>query len=305
MYFLQIRVRINCVFIPLHADNLERQGYYRQMQGVVEEMYEQNNQTKVTIVVHSMGGPVSLYFLNNIVTQVWKDQYLHAYVPLSGAWDGGAYTVEALVSGVDEDSILFTARLWRELRELTRTFQGSYWLVPSSDSLGAQHVIAEVGSDRYTTTQYDTLFQRAGITEGFTKYTNVKAINSGWIAPNVSTHCFYGLFPNTNNTPEAFIYAADGFPNNKPTTVRMGFGDTVVNAQISEICLQWMNQSAGFTSRTFETAHRQMVSDVNILAAIGDIVGAPRDPSSPSGGICPASVSTVIAATTLLALLVI
>ena len=276
------------------------------MQGVVEEMYEQNNQTKVTIVVHSMGGPVSLYFLNNIVTQAWKDQYVHAYVPLSGAWDGGALMVEALLSGVDEDSILFTARLWRELRELTRTFQGSYWLVPSSDSLGAQHVIAEVGSDRYTTAQYDALFQRAGISEGFTKYTNVKAINSGWIAPNVPTHCFYGLFPNTSNTPEAFIYAADGFPNNKPTTVRMGFGDTVVNAQISEICLQWMNQPTGFTSRTFETRHIEMISDANVLAAIGDIVGAPQDPtSSPSGGICPASVSTVIAATTLLALMVI
>ena len=285
------------------------------MQGVIEEMYEQNNQTKVTIVVHSMGGPVSLYFLNNIVTQAWKDQYIHAYVPLSGAWDGGALMMEALLSGVNEFGFLNTPRLWRELTNMTRTFQGSYWLVPSSDSLGTQHVIAEVGSDRYTTTQYDALFQRAGITEGFTKYTNAKAINSGWIAPNVSTHCFYGLFPNTNNTPEAFIYAADGFPNNKPTTVRMGFGDTVVNAQISEICLQWMNQSAGFTSRTFEAIHIEMVSNASVLAAIGDIVGAPRDPrlmpapsgdpTSPSGGICPASVATVIAATTLLALLVI
>ncbi len=267
------------------------------MQGVVEEMYEQNNQTKVTIVVHSMGGPVSLYFLNNIVTQAWKDQYIHAYIPLSGAWDGAALAMEALLSG-EFDSMGLT--------NLTRTFQGSYWLVPSSDSLGAQHVIAEVGSDRYTTTQYDALFQRAGITEGFTKYTNVKAINSGWIAPNVSTHCFYGLFPNTNNTPEAFIYAADGFPNSKPTSVLMGFGDTVVNAQISEICLQWMNQSAGFTSRPFKANHTEMITDPNVLAAIGDIVGAPQDTtSSPSGGICPASVATVIAATILLALLVI
>ena len=275
------------------------------MQGVIEEMYEQNNQTKVTMVVHSMGGPVSLYFLNNIVHQEWKDQYIHAYIPLSGAWDGGALMMEALLSGINEFGFLNSPRLWRELTNLIRTFQGSYWLVPSSDSLGAQHVIAEVGSDRYTTIQYDALFQRAGITEGFTKYTNVKAINSGWIAPNVSTHCFYGLFPNTNNTPEAFIYAADGFPNSKPTSV-LGFGDTVVNAQISEICLQWMNQSAGFTSRTFEVRHVEMVSDANVLAAIGDIVGAPQDPtSSSSGGICPASVATVIAATTLLALLVI
>ena len=84
----------------------------------------------------------------------------------------------------------------------------------------------------------------------------------------------------------------------------MGLGDTVVNTQISEICLQWASQTAGFTNRTFEVGHRDMVSDTNVLVAIGDIVGAPRDalPSSPSGGLCPASVTTVIAAMALLAL---
>ena len=277
------------------------------MQGVIEEMYEQNNQSRVTVVVHSMGGPVSLYFLNNVVDQAWKDMYIHAYIPLSGAWDGGALTVEALISGVDENSIFIRPRLFRELRDMTRTLQSSYWLVPSPDSLGAQHVIAEVGSDQYTTAQYDALFQRASIVQGFTKYTNVKGINTGWIAPNVSTHCFYGLFPGSNNTPDAFIYETEGFPNRKPTSVRMGLGDTVVNAQISEICLQWMDQTAGFTNRTFETSHVDMVSDTNVLAAIGDVVGAPREPlpSSPSGGVCPASVATVMTAMALLALLAI
>ena len=289
------------------ADNLRRQGYYSQMQGVIEEMYELNNQTKVTMVVHSMGGPVSLYFLNNIVDQAWKDRYIHAYIPLSGAWDGGALTVKALLSGVslDDADFLITQRLWVELRDLTRTFQGTFWLLPSSDSLGSQLVIAQVGSDTYTTTQYDALFQRAGITEGFTKYTNVKAINSGWIAPNVSTHCFYGLFPGNNNTAESFIYATEGFPNSEPTSTQMGLGDTVVNAQISEICLRWMNQSANFTSRTFETTHDQMVSATDVLAAIAEIVGAPADPSSPSGGTCPANVATMVTAMILLALLVI
>ena len=138
------------------------------MQGVIEEMYEQNNQTRVTVVVHSMGGPVSLYFLNNVVDQAWKDMYIHAYIPLSGAWDGGALTVEALISGVDENSIFIRPRLFRELRDMTRTLQSIYWLVPSPDSLGAQHVIAEVGSDQYTTAQYDALFQRASIVQGFT-----------------------------------------------------------------------------------------------------------------------------------------
>ena len=276
------------------------------MQGVIEEMYEENNQTRVTLVVHSMGGPISLYFLNNVVDQGWKDKYIYAYIPLSGAWDGGATMVEVLLSGLhytELEGFFVRPNLRNGLRDVARTSQGCYWLVPSPDSLGAHHVIAEVGSDQYTIAQYNELFQRAGIEKGFTKYTNVKAINTGWIAPNVSTHCFYGLFPGENNTPDAFIYEADGFPNHKPS-VRMGLGDTAVNVQISEICLQWKNQTAGFTNRTFETVHRKMISHPKVLAAIGEVVGAPREPLpiATSGGICPATFATVFTAMALLAL---
>ena len=259
-----------------NADNLRRQGYYSQMRGVIEQMYEQNNQTKVTLVAHSMGGPVSLYFLNNVVDQAWKDQYVHAFIPLSGAWDGAAEMLEALLSASVNWwwEILIPKVIMKDYRDLFRTFQGSFWMVPSSDSFGSR-VIAQVGSDTYTTSQYSALFQRAEMGVGFTKYTNVKGINSGWPAPNVPTHCFYGLFPGKNNTPETFIYAAEGFPNNDPTLVLNGLGDTTVNAQISEICLRWMNQSANFTSRTFEVTHSNMITDASVLGAIGQIVGAP------------------------------
>ena len=67
---------------------LKQRGYYANLKQLVETMYEQNNNTKVTLVVHSMGGPVSLYFLANMVNQQWKDQYIHSYVTLAGAWNG-------------------------------------------------------------------------------------------------------------------------------------------------------------------------------------------------------------------------
>ena len=41
-------------------------------------MYKENGNTKVTLVVHSMGGPVSLYFLTKVVNQQWKDTYIHS-----------------------------------------------------------------------------------------------------------------------------------------------------------------------------------------------------------------------------------
>ena len=59
---------------------------------------------RVTLVAHSMGGPVSLYFLNNIVSQTWKDTYLHAYDPVTAAWDGGVAALENVIAGVTEGS---------------------------------------------------------------------------------------------------------------------------------------------------------------------------------------------------------
>ena len=66
-------------------------------------MYAANGRTRVTLVAHSMGGPVSLYFLNNIVSQSWKDTYIYAYVPIAAAWDGGVVALEYVISGLRVD----------------------------------------------------------------------------------------------------------------------------------------------------------------------------------------------------------
>ena len=54
----------------------------------------------VAIVVHSMGGPMSLYFLNEVVTQAWKNKYIKVYIPLSAAWAGASKSLEPVVSGI-------------------------------------------------------------------------------------------------------------------------------------------------------------------------------------------------------------
>ena len=65
---------------------------------LVETMYQDSNE-RVTIIVHTMGGPVSLYFLTTVVSQKWKDQYIYAYIPLSPAYAGAFGTLEAVLFG--------------------------------------------------------------------------------------------------------------------------------------------------------------------------------------------------------------
>jgi hypothetical protein len=45
------------------------------------------------------GGPVALDFLNHMDAS-WKDQFLHAYVPISGPFAGAMSSLQAMISGV-------------------------------------------------------------------------------------------------------------------------------------------------------------------------------------------------------------
>ena len=266
---------------PLHfpsADMLEEQGYYSGLRSLVEEMYAANGMTRVTLIAHSMGGPVSLYFLNNIVSQTWKDTYIHAYIPVVGAWDGSVLALQFVISGfVTSDAFLIRSDLWNSLRDLLRSFQSVFWLLPSTAVFGNDTVFVQVGSVNYTANDYEALFQRIGYPDGYTMYTNVASLMDGWRAPNVSTYCYYGLL-GADSTPVGFTYAEAGFPDAAPISRTLANGDTVVSQVISEICLRWeTEQSAPFESRTFAANHIDIISDDDVLAAIGEVVGAPRN----------------------------
>ena len=58
-----------------HADELEKRGYFNRLKSLVEDTYRRNGNTKVTLVVHSMGGLVSLHFLTGFsgINQAWKN----------------------------------------------------------------------------------------------------------------------------------------------------------------------------------------------------------------------------------------
>lgn len=68
------------------------------MKLLVEDTYQQNNNTPVLLVAHSMGGPMSLLFLQD-QTQAWKDKYIRAMVTLSGAWGGSIKALKVFAIG--------------------------------------------------------------------------------------------------------------------------------------------------------------------------------------------------------------
>jgi lysophospholipase-3 len=62
------------------------------MKTLVEDTFVKTNGQKVMFLTHSMGSPVTLYFLNQ-QTQAWKDKYVKSWISLAGCWAG---TIKAL-----------------------------------------------------------------------------------------------------------------------------------------------------------------------------------------------------------------
>ena len=252
-------------------------------------MYQANENSPVSLIIHSMGGPVALHFLTSgIVRQEWKDKYIANFIPLAGAWSGANFALHMLVSakqleeGVDftDSANIFTSRLSnsvnsigdvlaRILRDLSRSLQSVYFMMPRA-SLWKDTVLIETPSKNYTANDYKQLFADLDYYIGYVKFHGIENINPDWPAPNVPTYCFYGV---DLDTPESFVYSKD-FPDitHVDVTVVNGDGDGVVNTINSEVCLQWRSSSYPFTEhRLSGINHLTITMDDVVLKAIGAI----------------------------------
>ena len=138
---------------------------------MIEDMYDSNDQTKVTLVVHSMGGLVCLHFLTGFsaVDQAWKDKHIHALVTLNGAWSGGVATLQTVISGAHDipDFLLFASNLIADfIVPITRTFESLPWIFPKSSVFGNRVLISTPAKD-YTANDYEELFRKVGYTNGY------------------------------------------------------------------------------------------------------------------------------------------
>lgn len=280
---LQLCFCILLVFNARHATfdrivHLQANGYYSNVKALIQQMYKDGGNKKVTLVAHSMGGPVTLYFLNNVVTQAWKDTYINAFVALSGAWSGGNAAVKAEISGEVLDALSsatvrdicdFPDDIALIFRSASRTFPSTAVLLPKP-SVWGNKVLVTTPKRTYTANDYQALFSDMGYPRGFDIYSGVSAINAGFPPPKVPTYCFYGT---KVDTPESFVYGS-GFPDSSPTQVIKGDGDGVVNLRSAEVCLKWKTrQQQPFGSSAFPGVdHVKMVMDSDVLRAVDRVV---------------------------------
>ena len=175
---------INNIFLS-SVVQLEQRGYYSQVQSLVETMYNDSNNERVTIVSHSMGGPISLYFLNDVVSQEWKDKYIHAYIPIAGPFGGTASAFGSVVLGSPTINKLAGGS---NTAEVTRSYAGISMLLPRP-SVYNDTVLISTPVRNYTASDYQNIFDDIGYPNSYQMYLGTEDINAGYRAPNVTVHC--------------------------------------------------------------------------------------------------------------------
>lgn len=270
--YAHIRIGFHHVIIT-STEQLNQRDYYANLRELVEEMFKQNDNNRVTLLVFSKGGPVSHYFLTRIVTQEWKDTYIDSYIALAAVFSGISIALPTLLTVSPTSFFLFfeIQASSQKLHSLKHSWPTYYFMLPHA-SVWNDTVLVLTPTKNYTANDYQQLFADAGFPQGYTQFRENSVI--GTAAPNVSTYCFYGLgIP----TPLTYVYG-DDFLDAQPTFIN-GEGDGTVNKESLEACLPWANSGYPFNRTVFQGVdHFSILTDKAALQAIGSIVRAPMDP---------------------------
>ena len=258
-----------CYSITLITDLLEKNHYYDNVRKLIETMYNKNGNARVTIVTHSMGSLITLYFLTNVVSQQWKDKYVQAFVPLSGGWKGTVKGLVSITSGNTEGIPVIKSKTARYLQ---RRAPSSYFLIPVPDhNIWSSTEPVVVTPDRnYTVYDYPSLFTDMQYSVGYSQYKVIPSLLTTLSPPNVDTYCYYGTGVPTATT---LVYKKKQFPNAFPSIVK-GNGDGAVNDASLRACSVW-KQTQSYEVNVLEfpgVTHAGIVSNYKVLQAILNIV---------------------------------
>lgn len=244
----------------------ELSQYYKDLKDLVENTYTLNGNQPVTIIAHSMGNIVTLYFLNTM-TQTWKDKYIKRFVTMGAPWGGAMKTMKVVASG--DNLGVFVVRTIRARIE-QRTMPSTTWMMPSPTLWQPHEVLVETPDRNYTVHDYEHFFRDIGFPDGWSIRKDTQGLVKDISAPGVEVHCLHG---SDIRTPARFVYGKGYFPDYQPTMVPDD-GDGTVNIRSLIACTKWKTeQKAKVAHEVFPGAeHMAMMNNKEILAYIDKLL---------------------------------
>jgi len=238
--------------------------YFQRLRSLVEEMYKFNRNTPITIISHSMGGLMSLHFLQQ-QPQAWLDQHIHQFVPLSTPWRGAVLQLHTYASGYNMDISVIDPLV---IREEQRSYETGVYILPLPTTWTQKNqVLVHTPSRNYTVLNYPQFFKDIGFAHGWDMMRNILNLTP-LTHPRVNTSCVYSL---GISTPAAFVYR-QGFPDTQPSKV-WGDGDGTVNKESAEACRDFLTKDGDSVEVFKDINHGDILKKEKVFEFIRSKIG--------------------------------
>ncbi|XP_076254816.1 lysosomal phospholipase A and acyltransferase-like isoform X1 [Rhynchophorus ferrugineus] len=209
----------------------ENQDYFIALKNLIEDTYDKNNNTSVMLVAHSMGGPMSLYFLNQ-QSQSWKDKYIKRLITLGAVWGGSVKAIKVYAIGDDLGSYVLRESV---MRAEQITSPSLAWLIPSPLFWKPNETLVETDKQNFTLSNLQQFFEGISFPNGWEMKKDTEQYQLHFKPPGVEVHCLYG---SQIPTVEKLYYKPGTWLDGYPTLIK-GDGDGTVNLRSLEGCQHW------------------------------------------------------------------
>lgn len=242
----------------------ENQQFFTDLKQLVEDTYTANDDTKVTLLCHSMGCPMSLILLHK-QPQAWKDKYISKFITLAGAWGGSAKSVKVYAIGDDLGALALRASV---MREEQITMPSLAWLLPSPHFWKPDEVLVRTTSRDYTFADLQTFFTDLDYDIGWEMRKDMLPYLD-FSAPNVEVHCIYG---SQIPTVEVLNYPGEDL-DGSPKLIT-GDGDGTVNIRSLNGCARWRNEQKQkvVTLEIPQAEHMRILNNDQVIQYILDVL---------------------------------
>ena len=196
----------------------EQKNLFNLMKNGIEKMAS-NEESRVIIATHSMGGPYLHYFLANIVDEKWIAKYVEKWIAISGPFIGSPKSIQSVLSGYNFGIPIVTNAEGLEIAPYIGT---SYYLMPRVNEQWSTLVRTKKGL-LFNSSQISDLLEYANVTLGSQKF---KVSTNDWSAkvPNVNVILVSGV---NISTDYAYTYDESSFTSG-PISVKYASGDGTV-----------------------------------------------------------------------------
>ncbi|OAF72031.1 hypothetical protein A3Q56_00191 [Intoshia linei] len=221
---------IDIAAAPYDFRKIPNDAYYDKVGELIEKMYNVSKK-KVTIVAHSFGTIVALYFLNH-KSQKWKNDHIKLYIPISGPFSGSVKTIKGMLLG-DSFGIFYTKP--EQWKKLETSWNVPIAAAPSTTKWKSQEPFVLTKNKNYTINNMDELLTSVNIPYGLNRWKAVKSLVNDLKEPQVDTLCFYGggLY-----TIKQLDYRHTDYPHGKPK-LYYEKADGTVNYESLTRCTKW------------------------------------------------------------------